>query len=140
MDRMNLRLTADKPVEKVKPKTLEELSKQIAHYESLYARTKQPPVLEMINNLKEEHLALEIKSKPDQWKRYNSILLGGVMFNMNMTKEEVHCSDGAFYTFDELANIPKGLGDEKLKLIHQVKLFGCKESQAFQEPIVYETI
>ena len=135
MDRMNLRY-----VDKVEtPKTLEELSKQIAHYESLYARTKQPPVLEMINNLKEEHLALEIKSKPDQWKRYNSKTLGTVL-KLNLTKEEIHCDDGAFYTFKEFENIPSSLTDDQRKLIHQVKLFGCKESQEFQEPIVYETI
>ena len=136
-DILKLRLTDSKIV--VKPKSLDELSKEIEHYESLYARTKQPPVLEIINNLKEEHLALEIKLRPDEWKKYNSSTLGTVM-NLNLTKEEIHCEDGAFYTFEEFGAIPSNINDDQRRLIHQVKLFGCKKSAEYEEPTVYETI
>lgn len=136
---LKLRLTGDKPVEKPKEKTLVEYSSEIEHYKSLYARTKQDGVLDLINSLELEKMNLEIKLRPDQWKKYNSELLG-IKLNVNYTKGEIHGSDGTFYTFDEFMKIPSGLGDEKLKLIHQIKGFGCKTSQPYEEPVVYENL
>ncbi|MFA7327810.1 MAG: hypothetical protein WC121_14170 [Candidatus Kapaibacterium sp.] len=134
MDRMNLRLTADKPVQKPKEKTLEEYRVEIEHYKSLYTRTKQDGILDLINSLELECLNLEIKQRPDNWKTYNSPMLG-IKLNVNYTKEEIHGSDGTFYSFAEFLNIPSGLGDDKIKLIHQVKAFGCKKSSEYEEPV-----
>lgn len=133
---LNMRLLGDKPIVK---KTLVEYTSEIEHYKSLYARTKQEGILELINTLEIEHLNLEIEQRPDQWKKYNSPLLG-IMLNVNYTKEEIHGSDGTFYTFAEFLAIPNGLGDDKIKLIHQVKAFGCKTSQPYQEPTSGEPI
>lgn len=129
MDRMKLRYV-DTP--KVKPKTLEELRGEIEHYKSLYARTKQDGILELINTLEIEFLNLEIKLRPDEWKKYNSTLLG-ITLNVNYTKEEIHGSDGTFYSFEEFSKIPSELTEDQFKLIHQVKLLGCKKSGLFEE-------
>ena len=133
---MNLRYV-DKPIEK--QNTLEEYSAEIERYKSLYARTKQDGILELINSLELERLNLEIKMRPDTWKVYSSELLG-IKLNVNYTKKEIHGSDGTLYSFDEFMNIPSGLGDEKMKLIHQIKGFGCKVSQPYEQGIHYETL
>jgi hypothetical protein len=129
MDRMNLRLVEEKEVELSE----DELISKINHYKKLYARKRQPVILEMINDFEEQLLAYQIKNKPDEFKTYISEVLGGVKMNVNLTKGEVHCSDGAFYTEEELLSIPSGMEEEKIRTIHKIKLFGCKESMPFEE-------
>lgn len=129
MDRMQLRYV-DKPI--ANQKTIEEYKSEIEHYKSLYARTKQDGILELINNLETDLLNLQIEQRPDEYKKYKSRLLG-ITMNLNMTKKEIICSDGAYYTFDEILNRPFGLSEEKITTIHKIKLFGCQKVAEYEE-------
>ena len=85
-----------------------------------------------ISKREKELYIKEIEEAPDEVKVYRSEVLNTTM-RWNQTKGIIVTDDGAIYTEKEIEQRPSGLGADKIRFLHKMKLMGFSDTKKFEE-------
>lgn len=116
-----------------KKETSVDIEEHLKKLKQLKASGRDIPGLDAEISKREKELNIKlIEEAPDEVKVYRSEVLNTTM-RWNQTKGIIVTDDGAIYTEKEIEERPRGLGDDKIRFLHKMKLMGFSDTKKFEE-------